>query len=129
MASRGSRSVVWWSWAVLGLLAAHDVTHLADDGLETSLGQLAAVALPQWLLLAVVMAVVVRGDPARSRLAALGLGAAVALGFAVIHLLPFAPADYWDLRPSGISWVLVWVPAAAGVVLAALAWPQRPQTA
>ena len=125
MGPRDPRSVVRWSWAVLGLLAAHDVTHLADAGLETSPGQLAAVALPQWLVLAAVMAVIVRGDRDRSRLAALVLGAGVALGFAVIHLLPFSPAAFWDLRPSGIAWALAWVPAAAGVVLAALASPQR----
>jgi hypothetical protein len=70
--------------------------------------------------------VITRGDPARSRLAALLLGATVAIGFAIVHLLPFSPAAYWDLHPSVISWVLAWAPAAAGLVLAALAWsPSR----
>jgi hypothetical protein len=96
-----------------------------DDGLDTPLGQLAIVAIPQWLFLAVVMAVVMRGDPARSRLAALLLGVSVTIGFAVIHLLPFSPAAYWDLHPAVVSWVLVWVPAAAALVLVALAWPRR----
>jgi len=79
------------------------------------------VALPQWLFLAVAMGVVLRGDPARSRAAALLLGVSVAAGFAVIHLLPFSPAAAWDLRPSVISWVLMWVPAVAALALAARA--------
>jgi len=112
------RTLVLWSWIVLGLLAAHDVTHLADDGLDTSPGQLALVAVPQWLLLAAVMAIILRGDPSQSRIAALVLGLSVAVGFAAIHLLPVALAAYWDLEPSGISWVLAWLPTAAGLVLA-----------
>ena len=123
MPRHGSRSLVLWSWAVLALLAAHDVTHLLDDGLETPLGQLALVALPQWLVLAVVMAVILRGDGSRSRAAALLLGMSVAVGFAVIHLLPFSPAAFWELEPSVVSWALAWVPAAVGLMLAALAWP------
>ena len=114
-----------FSWVVLGLLAAHDVTHVLDDGLETPLVQVAYVALPQWLFLAVTMAVIVAGDPVRSRIAALLLGVAVAIGFAVIHLLPPSPAALWQLHPSVISWVLVWLPAVAGLVLAVLAWPWR----
>ena len=31
--------VVAWSWVLLALVAAHDVTHGVDDGLDTSLGQ------------------------------------------------------------------------------------------
>ena len=121
MPRHGSRSLAVWSWAVLALLAAHDVTHVLDDGLRTPLGQLALVALPQWLALAIVMAVVLRGDRARSRTATLLLGMSVAVGFAVIHLLPFSPAAFWDLQPSVVSWALVWVPAAAGLVLVARA--------
>jgi hypothetical protein len=121
--SRGSdRSVVVLSWAVLALLAAHDVTHLADDGLDTSPGQLALVAIPQWLALAAVMVIVLRGRPDQSRAAAIVLGLSVAAGFAVIHMLPPSPAAYWDLEPSGVSWALVWLPAAAGLVLAAIAF-------
>ena len=118
--SRGSdRSVVVLSWVVLALLAAHDVTHLADGGLDTSPGQLALVAIPQWLVLAAVMAIVLRGRPDQSRAAAVVLGLSVAVGFALIHLVPVSPTAYWDLEPSGVSWVLVWLPAAAGLVLAA----------
>jgi len=120
------RTLILGAGVVLTLLAAHDVTHLVYDGLETPLGQLAYVAIPQWLFLAVAMTVILRGDPARSRLAALLVGASVALGFAAIHLLPFSPAAYWDLQPSGVSWVLAWTPAVAGLVLAGLAWPRQP---
>ena len=123
MPRHGSRSLALWSWAVLALLAAHDVTHVLDDGLETPLGQLALVAVPQWLALAVVMAVILRGDRARSRTATLLLGMSVAVGFAVIHLLPFSPAAFWQQQPSVVSWALAWVPAAVGLMLAALAWP------
>jgi len=107
-----------WAWIVLALLAAHDLTHALDGGLDTSLGELAAVSIPQWLLLAAVMAIVLRGDRGRSRTAALVLGASVAAGFVLVHLLPFAPAPYWDLDPSAISWSLVWLPIAAGLALA-----------
>ena len=124
MAPRGQRPLVIGAWVVLALLAAHDATHVLDDGLGTPLGQVAAVAIPQWLFLAVAMAVIVRGGPEQRRIAALLVGISVALGFAAIHLLPFSPAGYWDLHPSGISWVLVWLPAAAGLALVAIAWPQ-----
>ena len=121
--------LVLLSGVVLALLAAHDVTHLADDGLETSPGQLALVAIPQWLILAAVMVVIVRGDPARSRTAALVLGSAVAAGFALVHLLPISGIAYWELEPSVVSWVLAWLPAAAGLALVVMAWPPRPATA
>ncbi len=120
MVSSRHRSLVAWSWVVLALLAAHDLTHIFDGGLDTGLGALALVAIPQWLLLAAVMAIVVRGDPAASRAAALVLGLTVAVGFAAVHLLPFSPAAFWDLQPAAISWVLVWASIAAGLVLAAL---------
>ena len=51
-----NRALVAWSWVVVALLAAHDLTHLLDDGLDTGLGLLAAVAIPQWLFVAVAMA-------------------------------------------------------------------------
>ena len=120
MVSRGHRSLVTWSWAVLALLAAHDLTHLLDGGMDTPLGALALVAIPQWLLLAAVMAIVLRGDPAASRAAALVLGLTVAVGFAAVHLLPFSPAAFWDVHPAAISWALVWASSAAGLGLAAL---------
>ena len=105
-------------------MAAHDVTHIADDGLETPLGRLALVAIPQWIILGFVMAIVLRGDRAQSRTAALVLGLSVVVGFAGVHLLPVAPPPTGDLEPSFVSWLLAWTPAAAGVVLVALAWPQ-----
>jgi hypothetical protein len=121
----GTRSLVLWSWILLALVAAHDVTHMLDDGLDTGLGQLALVAIPQWIALAAITAVVLRGDPAHSRTAALLLGTSVAVGFVVVHLLPFSPAAFWDLQPSVVSWVLAWASIAAALLLAALAWPQR----
>ena len=120
MARRGS--LVIWSWVVLALVAAHDVTHVLDDGLDTPLGLFVLVALPQWIFLAAVMAVVLRGDPARSRIAAMLLGASIAIGFTAFHLLPFSLAAYEDLSPSAVSSVLVWAPPAAGLVLVVLAW-------
>ena len=120
-----SRSLAVWSGVLLALVAAHDLTHALDDGLETRLSDLALVAVPQWLLLAVVMAVVLRGDRARGATAALVLGIGVSIGFAVIHLLPFSLAAYWELQPSVASWLLAWLPAATGFAVAALAWSQR----
>ena len=117
----GARSLVLWSWILLALVAAHDVTHIADDGLETELGQLAVVAIPQWLALIVLMGVVLRGG----RTAALLLGASVAVGFGVVHLLPLSPAAFWDLQPSVVSWALAWASIAAGVLLAFLARPRE----
>jgi len=124
MARRASRSVGVWAWVLLALLAAHDVTHVLDERLETRLGELALVAVPQWLVLAVVMAVILRGDRARSAAAALLLGIGATVGFAGAHLAPFSLSAYWDLQPSVVSWLLAWLPAAVGLVLAALAWPQ-----
>jgi hypothetical protein len=121
--------VVACSWVLLALVAAHDVTHLVDGGLETSPGQLAIVAIPQWLVLAAVMAIVLRGDPAQSRAAALVLGLSVAAGFGVVHLLPFSPAAFWDQQPSVVSWALAWASVAVGLLLAGVSraggagWP------
>ena len=121
--------VVAWSWVLLALVAAHDVTHLVDGGLETSPGQLAIVAIPQWLVLAAVMAIVLRGDPAQRRVAALVLGLSVAAGFGVVHLLPFSPAAFWDQQPSAVSWALAWASVAVGLLLAGVSraggagWP------
>ena len=114
------RGIVLWSWIVLALLAAHDVTHLADEGLDTSPGQLALVAIPQWIALGIVMWVLVR-DPVHRRTAALLLGASVVVGFAVIHLLPFSPAAFWDQQPSAVTWAIAWASIAVGVLLATLA--------
>lgn len=122
------RAVVAWSWIVLALLAAHDVTHLVDDGLDTDPAQLALVAIPQWLVLAAVMAIVLRGRPDQRRVAAVVLGLSVAAGFAVVHLLPVAPTAYWGLEPSSLSWALAWAPTAAGLLLAARAWSGRAES-
>ena len=124
MPRHASRSLVIWSGALLVVLAAHDLSHALDGGLETPLDQLALVAVPQWLLLAVVMAVIVRGDRARGASAALLLGLGVAIGFTVAHLLPFSTDSYWDLQPSLVSWLLALLPAALGLAVAALAWSQ-----
>ena len=124
MRRHASRSLVIWSGVLLVALAAHDLSHALDGGLNTPLDQLALVAVPQWLLLAVVMAVIVRGDRARGAAAALLLGPGVTIGFAVAHLLPFSTDSYWDLRPSLVSWLLALLPAALGVAVAALAWSQ-----
>jgi hypothetical protein len=117
-----SHPLVLWSAIVLVLLAAHDLSHALDGGLDTSLGGLALVAVPQWAFLAVLMTVIVRGERRQSAGAALLLGAGVVLGFAAVHLLPFSPAAYWDLHPTPLSWVLVWLPLPAGLVLSTLAW-------
>ena len=91
------------------------------------LDQLALVAVPQWLVLAVAMTVIVRGDRARASAVSLLLGIGVAIGFAVVHLLPFSTTSYWDLQPSLVSWLLAWLPAALGLAVAALAWSQWSQ--
>ena len=119
-----SRSLVAWSAALLVVLAGHDLSHALDSGLNTPLSGLVLVAVPQWIALGIVMAVIVRGNPARSALAALVLGIGVTAGFAFIHLLPFATASYWDLHPSAISWAVAWLPVALGLVLTGLAWTQ-----
>jgi hypothetical protein len=106
---------------VLALLAAHDLSHALDHGLDTSLAGLAVVAVPQWIVLAIVTAVIVRGDDRTSALAALMLSVGVVVGFAAVHLLPFSPAAYWDLHPSAVSWLVVWAPLLAGLVLGAIA--------
>jgi hypothetical protein len=118
------RPLIIWSAVLLVVLAAHDLSHALDGGLETPLSGLALVAVPQWLVLGVVMAVIVRGDRARSALAALLLGVGVTVGFAAVHLLPFATASYWDLHPSAASWVVAWLPVGLGLWVAALGWTQ-----
>ena len=58
MPRHASRSLVIWSGVLLVALAAHDLSHALDGGLETPLDQLAFVAVPQWLVLAAVMTVI-----------------------------------------------------------------------
>jgi hypothetical protein len=113
------------AWLLLALLAGHDLTHALDDGLDTPLGALTVIAIPQWLAIAFVMREVIRGEGRRSADAALLLGVVSVVGFAGVHLLPFSAAPYRDLDPSGLSWALAWLPAAIGVLLAALAWRER----
>jgi hypothetical protein len=111
-----------WVWVLLALIAGHDLTHALDDGLDTTLGQLALVSTPQWIVIAGVVAVFLRGDARRSHVAALLLGIGGAIGFVIVHLLPFALAPYWDLEPSFVSWLFAWVPIAVALYVAALAW-------
>jgi hypothetical protein len=121
--SRQERTrLIVWTAVVLVLLAGHDLTHALDDGLETSLGALAAIAVPQWLLLAAAVWTIARGDRTLAAGAALVVGATVVVGFAAVHVVPFSPVAYWDLHPSTLSWVLVFAPLIAGVVLTAIAW-------
>ena len=117
-----SRSLIVGCAVLLVLLAANDLSHALDDGLETGLGALAAIAAPEWLVLAALMAAIVRGDRARGASAALLLGSGVILGFVVVHLVPFAPASYWEVEPTLASWLLAWLPVGVGVVVTALAW-------
>jgi hypothetical protein len=125
-----SRTLGLWSGVLLALLAGHDLTHAFDDGLETPLGGLALVAIPQWIALAVLAAFIFRAERVRAATAALLLGLGVTLGFAVIHLLPFATASYWDLSPSAVSWLFAFLPPAVGLVVIALAWAElRPRVA
>src|SRR5439155_3908402 len=119
-----SRPLALWPAVLLVLLAAHDLSHALDPGVETPLSRLAVVAAPQWLALAVLMAIVLRGDRAHAAASALVLGIGVTIGFAVAHLLPFSTSSYWKLHPSAVSWALAWSPAALGLALAVLAWSQ-----
>src|SRR5689334_23790751 len=114
--------LIAWTAVVLVLLAGHDLTHALDDGLDTSLGGLAAIAVPQWLLLAAAMWTIARADRTLATGAALIVGATVVVGFAAVHLVPFSPVAYWDLHPATVSWVLVFAPLIAGLVLTTLAW-------
>ena len=109
---------------LLGLLAAHDLTHAFDDGLETSLGGLALVAIPQWIVLAVVLVLILRSERVRGAQLSLALGLGATVGFATVHLLPFAPAPYQDLDPSPLSWLFLVLPTVLGVVVSALAWAE-----
>lgn len=107
--------------ALLALLAGHDLSHAFDDGLDTSASGLLLVAVPQWLVLAVVLVVVVRGGRLRGAQMALALGIGAVVGFTAVHVLPFAPAPYQDLDPSRISWALLWLPTVVGAVVAVFA--------
>ena len=112
-----------WVWVVLGLLAAHDLTHLLDDGLDTSPGQLALVAIPQWIALGVVMAIVLRGDEAHRPMAALALGVSVVLGFAVVICCRWRPPRSGTCSRRGCPGSSAGPPRPPRLVLTGLAWP------
>ena len=122
--TRADPRVVTTTWFLLALLAGHDLSHLLDGGLDTSAGALALVAVPQWLALGAVMAIVLRAGRPTAHLAALVLGLAVTVGLLVVHLVPGSAAPYTELEPSVVSWALAWVPAVVGLVLVALAAPR-----
>src|SRR2546421_4711601 len=92
MPRHASRSLVISSGVLLVVLAAHDLSHALDGGLETPLGELGLVAVPQWLVLAAVMTVIVQGHRARGAAAALLLGTDVAARVADGHLLTVSTA-------------------------------------
>src|SRR2546423_12953033 len=104
MPRHAPRSLVIWSGTLLVALAGHDLSHALDGGLDTPLDQLALVAVPQWLLLAVVMAVVVRGGRARRAPAALLLRRGVTPGVAGAPLLPVSTRPHRDPQPALGSW-------------------------
>ena len=124
-APRATRGVLLTTCGLLALLAGHDLSHALDEGLDTSLRALALVAMPQWLVLAAVLAVILRAERPRAHAAALLLGLGVSAGLLAVHLLPLSAAPYSDLDPSAVSWLLAWVPAAVGLLLAALALPRK----
>lgn len=123
--TRATRGVVLTAWALLALLAGHDLSHALDDRLDTSLSGLALIATPQWLVVAAVMGVILRADRRRGHAAALLLGLGVSVGLLGVHLVPVSAAPYADLDPSPVSWLLAWVPAAVGLVLAAMVLPRK----
>ena len=123
--TRAATSVVATTWGLMALLLGHDLSHAFDDGLETSLTGLLLVAVPQWLALAAVMAIVLRADRSMAHVAAVLFGLGVSLGLVAVHLLPVSVAPYEELDPSAISWLLAWLPAVVGVVLAGLAVARR----
>ena len=116
-----SRRLVVAVSLLLAGLAAHDLSHAFDAGLDTRLSGLALVAVPQWIVLGVVLAVVLRGGRLRGAQMALALGAGATIGFTAVHLLPFAPAPYQDLDPSALSWLFLVLPTLLAVVVSALA--------
>ena len=123
--NRAASSVVATTWGLMALLLGHDLSHALDDGLETSLTGLLLVAVPQWLALAAVMAIVLRAQRPMAHVAAVLFGLGVSLGLVAVHLLPVSVAPYEELDPSAISWLLAWVPAVVGVALAGLAVARR----
>jgi peptidoglycan/LPS O-acetylase OafA/YrhL len=109
---------VWLALILLvALLFAHDADHLVNEDRLYELTTPFWVFLPfQYGAFALVIALVWRRDPRGPRLAVL-LGALTVVGFIVSHVLPFGLAPYPDYDAPAISWILVFVPMAAALLV------------
>jgi hypothetical protein len=116
--SGGSWQPLAWSLVLLlALLVAHDVDHVVNEDRLYELTTPFWVFLPfQYAAFALVIALVWRRDSRGPRLAML-LGALTVVGFTVSHVLPFGLAPYPDYDAPTLSWILVFVPMAAAVLV------------
>jgi uncharacterized membrane protein (DUF4010 family) len=116
--SSGLWQPLTWSLVLLvALLFAHDTDHLVNEDRLYELTAPFWVFLPfQYGAFAFVIALVWRRDPRAPGLAML-LSALTVFGFVVAHVLPFGLAPYPDYDAPTISWILVFVPMAAALVV------------
>jgi peptidoglycan/LPS O-acetylase OafA/YrhL len=111
------RPLTWSLVLLVALLFAHDLDHVVNEDRLYELTTPFWVFLPfQYGAFALVLALVWRRDPGGPRLAVL-LSALTVVGFIVSHVLPFGLAPYPDYDAPTISWVLVFVPMAAALLV------------
>lgn len=118
--NEGVRALRVTAVVLFALIVGHDISHIADPGLDTPLGALAIISVPQYVGLIWILNAVLRSPPRRSAGAGLALGLAVLAGFVVAHLLPFGPAPFYDEHPAFASWLLLWLPIGTCLLLIAL---------
>jgi hypothetical protein len=107
------------------LLTAADVAHALDhtrQGRDLA-AEVYTAGVAGWIALAVMLVLIARGHRLAAPYAA-AVGAAVAVGFLAVHLLPHwsafsDPYPAWD--PDALSWALVVVPILAALNLVAQA--------
>jgi hypothetical protein len=107
------------SLLVLLVSVAHDLDH-ARHGTPAS-AEVVAVAVAGWAATIGLLVLVARGHRLAAPYAA-GFGAALALGFVLVHFLPrwsAFSAPYGEAGVDALSWVLAALPVAAGLYLSA----------
>lgn len=100
------------------LFVAHDVDHVVNEADLYELPTVFWILLPiQYGIGLAILRLVLRRD-GRAPFFSAALGTVAAVGFVVVHALPFGIASYVDTDAGLFNWLLVFVPALVALYIA-----------